>query len=78
MDVFDHPQVTHLATQKGSFPGSGLALYWLEYRGYSAAEELLNLWTPLGGMTRLQKANLATDIFIFGVGGATAIYLNLR
>ncbi len=76
MDVVAHPQITHLATQKGFFPGSGISRYWLEYRGYSAGGQLQGLGTPFQSFNTLQKVNFGMDALIFGGGTAGAIYMN--
>jgi len=75
-DILAHPQITHLATKKDYFPGTGLARYWLEYRGYSAGGTLSSPLTPLRSFSPTQKAYLGYAILIFGGGGGTAIYLN--
>jgi len=77
MDVIANPQLTYLATQArigkaGYFPGSGLARYWFEYRGYSAGGTLNNLTTPLQSFRAAQKTYLWYDLTLFGGGSAGA------
>jgi RHS repeat-associated protein len=74
MDVLNHPQITHLATKNSYFPGSGLARYWLEYRGYSAGGRQ-GLLTPLGSFSPAQQRYLAYDMAIFGGGSVGAGFM---
>lgn len=61
-------------SSKNYFPGTGLARYALEVRGYHAGGTLASPLTPLGSFSNAQKAYLGYDTIIFGVGGSAAAY----
>ena len=73
-DFVNHPQITHLVARKDYFPGTGLARYALEVRGYHAGGTLASPLTPLRSFSNAQKAYLGYDIIIFGVGGSAAAH----
>lgn len=73
-DFVNHPQITQLAARKSYFPGTGLARYALEVRGYHAGGSLASPLTPLKSFSNAQKAYLGADVTIFGVGGSAAAY----
>lgn len=55
-------------------PGTGLARYALEVRGYHAGGTLASPLTPLRSFSNTQKVHLGYDALIFGVGGSAAAY----
>jgi hypothetical protein len=73
-DFVNHPQITYLATRERYFPGTGLARYFLEVRGYHAGSSLASPLTRLRSFSGAQKAHLGSDVIIFGGGGSAAAY----
>jgi hypothetical protein len=71
-DFINHSQITHLAARQQYFPGSGMARYVLEFRGYRAGGQLDNLLVPLRSFKPHHTQWLGYDVIIFGVGGGTA------
>ena len=78
-DFTNLPGITHLAARGKYFPGSGLARYFLEFRGYRAGGTLTSLRTPLQSFNAEQTRWLMYDLggisFVSVVGTSEIVHL---